>query len=631
MTNRIKDRCNANEEENGPSIDNILKRDVLLELNREDSSDNCDNNRDGKCDVNGNGCSDKEDENDYRLRVYGVADDSKESKSVEQSLVSCAARRNQYPNAGGSFRRFSKRLSKRFTKSFLRRRSSFTESLPDSPKGWIVLSCVTMSAILGYEVRLQKALTKPPIVFGQLPSGDFVEKIYKEMIENPSEECTKDKPATATRIFSRPIQPSLFLGTRGMISSSAAYLKRGPSSRSEYLQFREIFTMSHDGAQIAVDWEAKRKQHDKNRTEDNARQRGTRSLEEEILNGPIHNPVVIILHGINNDASFGYMKSLSRSFCNRGYISASMNFRGCGGLRMSTPRLYTGAYTGDLRSVVRQISSRLKMNTSLFLVGNSLGANILTKYLGEEGMFGTLPSCISGAASLGNPMLINSEIVKFPFDILMALGIKKVALENLSTLRGLNDQRSRGIVKNGFVAPTIAGVDRAWATAMIRNNPHYPFETRIGYTDAEAYWFDASSYRYVRHISIPFLNITAQDDFLVSRPSRNKLGFCLANPNVVNVETRCGGHLGWQETPPDSAFGASSWADTAASDFFDAILKVNSEYSPSISANASNIPADKPGVGCVDLSYTNSKQIGEKLKEVKAEALSFAKNNISRL
>jgi hypothetical protein len=53
---------------------------------------------------------------------------------------------------------------------------------------------------------------------------------------------------------------------------------------------------------------------------------------------------------------------------------------------------------------------------------------------------------------------------------------------------------------------------------MVRNDAFYPFASRIGYKDAEAYWLDASSFRLVRFISVPFLNLTAKDDFLTSTP-----------------------------------------------------------------------------------------------------------------
>ena len=323
------------------------------------------------------------------------------------------------------------------------------------------------------------------------------------------------------------------------------------------------------------------------------------------------------------------MRTLSRTFASKGYVSASVNFRGCGGVQMTTPRGYNAAYTGDLRSIVRQVSSRLADNIPIFLVGNSLGANIMTKYLGEEGMLGSLPSCVKGAASLGNPLLIDSSIVRFPFNVLMALGVKKIYIDNWRSLNGMNDRFSKEILKRGLLAPTISAFDNAFAPCFVRNDPQYPFGMKIGYENGEAYWFDASSYRYIRHICVPFLNLVAQDDFLVSRPSRNKLGFCLANPNVMIVETQCGGHLGWQETPPDNAFGASSWADNAVADFFDAIMRVNNESPEMLKRETKSFAESK--FDFTENSNHLTKGMDKELAQTQANARAFTKMNPSKL
>jgi hypothetical protein len=389
--------------------------------------------------------------------------------------------------------------------------------------------------------------------------------------------------------------------------------------------------MTFDGATIAVDWEVPFL----STTDDDEQQQNQQQQQlhkQSILNGPITRPVVIILHGINNDSTFGYMKSLQRTFVKRGWNAASMNFRGCGRVAMTTPRPYNGAYTGDLRSLVQQVSCRLSPNTPLFLVGNSLGANIMTKYLGEEGLAGTC--CVSGAVSLGNPLVINSSIVRFPFSVLMGLGVKTIYLEHWKSVFSMNDYHSRRSFRRGLLAPTIAASDRATSPMFIRNDPHYPFGVQYGYPNGgDEYWFDASSYRHVRHINVPFLNITAQDDFLVSRPSRNKLGYCLSNPNVMVVETRCGGHLGWQETPPDNTFGSSSssWADTATADFFDAVMKSNTEMtgcpvSPQTFEDGLDLSSSSSVFETPPIFPDKSE-----LQQIKSDTASFAQSISSRL
>ena len=154
----------------------------------------------------------------------------------------------------------------------------------------------------------------------------------------------------------------------------------------------------------------------------------------------------------------------------------------------------------------------------------------------------------------------------------------------------------QAVLHRTMMAPTIQGVDEAIAPILIKNNPVFPFETRIGYDNADAYWKDASSYLYIRHISVPLLLLTSQDDFLVRDGSIGKMYYPLANPNVLVVNTKCGGHLGWQESPPDtgSMFGfGTSWADTATTDFIDAILQGKKRPTEDYNAmNKSKLKAD---------------------------------------
>jgi len=225
---------------------------------------------------------------------------------------------------------------------------------------WWVLWLLAVSGGYLNELRRQKKLTTKPIIYQQDTTL--------------SQELVRRMPS-----LEREMRPSLFFGTRSVLNSVIAYLKIGPRRDSRH-QFREIMTMPQDGAQIAIDWELPQRSLD-----------GTMDMEqrkEQILKGPIQATVVIILHGINNDASFGYIRSAMRACTDRGWAAAGMNMRGCGGeisfapfrntsarctvlkvswstadtdklffrafslitgMELTTPRGYNGAYTGDIR------------------------------------------------------------------------------------------------------------------------------------------------------------------------------------------------------------------------------------------------------------------------------------------
>jgi predicted alpha/beta-fold hydrolase len=55
----------------------------------------------------------------------------------------------------------------------------------------------------------------------------------------------------------------------------------------------------------------------------------------------------------------------------------------------------------------------------------------------------------------------------------------------------------------------------------------------------------------VGHFSVPLLKVAANDDFMVFGQFARNLNHCLENLNVAVVQTRCGGHLGWQNFNAD--------------------------------------------------------------------------------
>lgn len=284
---------------------------------------------------------------------------------------------------------------------------------------------------------------------------------------------------------------------------------------------------------------------------------------------------------------------------------------------------YNAGFTGDLRGVILQMEKRLvkkaqqnngsrdKTSDSyiggpIYLVGYSLGANIVTKYLGEESLHGTLPKCIGGGAALGNPLFIQSNTISFPWNMILAMGVKRSLLQNYAVYRKHHERGFQAAMKKAMLSRTIGQLDDTVAPYILRVDPEPPFAPKVGYRDGNEYWHDSSSHRFVGHVSVPLLKITAKDDFLVfgkykshrklasqatqllfSGQFSRKLNHCLENPNVVVVKTRCGGHLGWQESPPPTkdangnelqpswfGSGIGSWSDVAVADFIEALIDI---------------------------------------------------------
>lgn len=471
---------------------------------------------------------------------------------------------NETDDVSAFFQTAARRSSK-----LIRRTSSIVweETRPATPAGWTIFTAAIVSAILRYEQKLQRSLTCPPLVFFQHDEPN--EQQYTEETMRKIYQILSQKP---NGILAQPVQPSLWVGTRGTIASSMALIAGRPHRRTDrHVRFREILTMAIDGATLALDWEMLANTH--------------KDPQQYILKGPIDKPVVLILHGINNDSNAGYIRALQRTMTDRGHIAVGMNFRGCGGVPLSTPRGYNGAYTGDLRCVVQSIQARLANPSDIpvFLTGHSLGANLVAKYLGEEGLSGTLPECIAGGACLGNPLEIHSKNnMHTPWKQILAWGVKlDLALQWQTYRKIMVYPEVKRAIWNALKASHIHEVDEALCPITLRNDPYYPFATSIGYKNGEEYWDDASSYKYIRHINVPLLKIIAGDDKVVYHSFQRKLTHNIMNPNIMSVETKCGGHLGWQESPPrdgseksSSIFSVGpSWAGRATADFIDAVIQ----------------------------------------------------------
>ena len=392
--------------------------------------------------------SGEESSEEYRRRVYG---DGQECSGAVQPTENQGMRR----------------LSRQFSQSLRRSSSIVEENLPKTPSGWAILSSVLASCLLGYEVRLQKSLTCPPIVYAQYNEGPMKE-LYRKLTESEDS------------ILRRSIQPSLFVGTRAYMSSTAAYLLGGPSRTDEHIQFREIINLTLDGGKMAMEWELPVVQTTESKQE----------RIQRVLKGSIDRPVVVVIHGINNHANFGYIRSMMRVCTDRGWIAAGMNLRGCGGMPLATPRGYNAAYTGDIRCVVQTLEARLAKGVPIFLVGNSLSASLVTKYLGEEGLSGTLPRCVAGGAALGLPASMNATNMSMIFSPLLSLGAKKTVLQNWGTIRHLNDEFTRKCIKRALTSVTLAQFDEALAPVMVRNDPIYPFAYRVGFKGTSTVCYD---------------------------------------------------------------------------------------------------------------------------------------------
>ncbi len=93
-------------------------------------------------------------------------------------------------------------------------------------------------------------------------------------------------------------------------------------------------------------------------------------------------PAALLVHGLEGSSSSSYIVNLSRHLLERGFPVAQLNLRGCGEGIERASNCYNAGLTIDLESAVDYLSR--KVSDKIVMIGFSLGANLIIKFLGED-------------------------------------------------------------------------------------------------------------------------------------------------------------------------------------------------------------------------------------------------------
>ncbi|XP_076947453.1 embryogenesis-associated protein EMB8-like [Bidens hawaiensis] len=279
---------------------------------------------------------------------------------------------------------------------------------------------------------------------------------------------------------------------------------------------REIFHTS-DGGTVALDWLMS-----SDVSESNFQVNGTNTVADI--------PLVIVVPGLTSNSNSPYLKKIVYNMAKHGWNVVVCNHRGLGGVPLTSECFYTAGKSDDLGEVVNHLHRR-QPETQIYAVGTSLGANILVKYLGENGV--NVP--LVGAVAISNPwdLLIGDRfftraIMQRFYNRILGKNLKEAARLHQETYARLSDwegiERSRTIRDFNDRSARIAG----------------NFDT----IDAFHRW--ASSVRLVTNVSVPLLCVNAIDD-PVCTDEAIPWDECRKNKNIVLATTKHGGHIAFFE------------------------------------------------------------------------------------
>jgi uncharacterized protein len=266
-------------------------------------------------------------------------------------------------------------------------------------------------------------------------------------------------------------------------------------------------------------------------------------------------PLVFLLHGMEGQARSGYGTLMYEMVLRQGLRPVGINYRSCSGEMNRTALSYSLGHTADVRFVEEWLH-REYPNSLMLMVGVSLGANLLLKYLGEYSA--QLDARVIAAAAI-SPFFKTEKAHR----ISVAGGASRF-------YRGRILKQMKAKVRKKAALIHAAGGD---VYAALKARTFIEFDAAItarlyGFSNTDDYYHTSASVGYLSQIHTPTLIMRSLDDpfFDIDVPWE----VIRDNPNLTPAITDYGGHVGFMEGVP--GWNTSFWAQRQATRFFTAAL-----------------------------------------------------------
>jgi predicted alpha/beta-fold hydrolase len=262
-------------------------------------------------------------------------------------------------------------------------------------------------------------------------------------------------------------------------------------------------------------------------------------------------PTLLLLHGLEGSTDSLYVLGTGQKAYRRGFNVVGMNMRNCGGTEHLAATLYHSGMTEDIRRVFLEELAGREGLSEIFLAGFSMSGNMVLRLAGDYGA--DAPPALKGVAAV-SPSI------------------------DLDSCAAALERRENALYRWNFVKHLRERVRRKWrlqpgnydTRALRRVRTIREFDEHItaphgGFRDATEYYARTSSRPVIKDVRVPTLVIHAADDPLIP-PEPFFDESIIANPDVLLVLTRRGGHVGFLS---DRAAGEDRhWAENRLVEFF---------------------------------------------------------------
>ena len=237
---------------------------------------------------------------------------------------------------------------------------------------------------------------------------------------------------------------------------------------------------------------------------------------------------IIFVHGLEGSSAAGYARSMSYAALEAGYATHRFNMRSCGGTENLALSNYHSGQTSDLLHVVRE--RRKKSDLPIYLVGFSLGGNVVLKLAGELG--DQARGLVTAVCAISTPIDLKA--------CSMALGRPGNFLYERRFLSRLRER----IRLRHQQAPEIYSLEPLKKIRTIYDFDDLYTGPLFGFGNADNYYTTQSANRFIDKIRIPALLVQAKDDPLIPFAVYDHPAF-RENPCLTLLAVEHGGHLGF--------------------------------------------------------------------------------------
>ncbi len=237
-------------------------------------------------------------------------------------------------------------------------------------------------------------------------------------------------------------------------------------------------------------------------------------------------PLIVLTHGLAGSESSRHGVATARYLVSQGWPVLRLNLRGAAPSRATSGGRYHAGKTEDLVAALRGLPAEL-VRHGIVLIGNSLGGNLVLKFVGEGGH--GLP--VHAAVAVSTPIDLAASCARL------------MAPRNFVYHRYMLNE-----MKREALAPS-AALTAAERAAIAGARTLYEFDDRFvaphfGYRGAQDYYEANAAKNFLVGARLPTLILHALDDPWV--PAESYMAIDWSNlPMIETALTQGGGHMGF--------------------------------------------------------------------------------------